>query len=623
MGDGHWWFRNKDLGKRFDSKESGKCRDLSRRLWKEADNEKIKKLDNLHNICEKFKIIADEFKMEMNKISYEKRSIRFETQRKIYKMINRMIARVDKIDKKREKYMNNEVWINKSVEEIEHCNNLIGEMLQFSRIKEGDRENRLIGFVEEHVNNKLSLQRLLKRFSRYAWCCLSHREGSTSGGGSDYQPESSMGRDVVKSMWEGIEEIKRKKITNDMKMQMMTYKLDMLDLRNNIRQSSEVKDYKRQKMYEKKLAVKEKEFKKKLKKLGIEWNASTSNGHIGTEASTSRDSIFQGKQPEVQEEGLYCKFSRDSTSKEELQQMLGQVKEYCCLPQNGSTIKVGQRMGDYCLVRELGRGSFAEVFLGEKKSSEDISSKEQVAVKVLILGGQTDGEKFCREINNLASLDHPNIVSLLGFGSKDNVSFLVTEYAPGGTFRDKYLSLMELELAEYKRPSLTELAECMEQIGSAISYMHNEGLLHLDIKPDNLLLGDNNKFLVGDLGSAASVNAKVFGGDIGYRAPEQKKGEPCPASDQYALALVACELLVGKNPVCSLQDKIEEESPFSNHHEIEKRAHNELSAFIASNDELDIPSKVRSVLARALEEDPKKRYSDVKVFAQELAQVCR
>ena len=303
-----------------------------------------------------------------------------------------------------------------------------------------------------------------------------------------------------------------------------------------------------------------------------------------------RIEVSRGKRPEVQENDLYYSFS-GATPLEQLQKELQKLVEDYCPPQDGSRlpqIGIGQQLGEYKLVRELGKGSLGEVFLGEH-----ISSKELVAVKALQCANQIEKQhvkSFCKEIEYMSTLNHPHIVRLLGFGSKDKVPFLVMEYASHGTLKNKRLSPMRV-------------AKLVKQLAGALDYMHEKPLVHCDIKPENLLLrkkskGKESEALVGDLSSAAPpVETERSVGTIGYIAWEQRSGKPCPASDQYSLGVVVHKLLSG-----------------------------ELLRWC--DDYIDISSKItspkiREVLTRVLDKDLNKRFHKVEDFSKAFEQACQ
>lgn len=201
--------------------------------------------------------------------------------------------------------------------------------------------------------------------------------------------------------------------------------------------------------------------------------------------------------------------------------------------------RIGKKFGNYRIVKLLGKGGFANVYLGEH-----IDSKEPpAAVKLLrmCLIDQKELEEFRREAGILISLSHKNIVRVLEFGTKREVPFLVMEYAPHGTLRHAHLRGEPL--------SLTQVVKYVNQIADALDYLHREKKMHLDIKPDNLFLGEDlngeKKVLLGDFGLAQTVHNTAsritpdkVAGTVSYMDPEYiLGGPPCPASDQYALGV--------------------------------------------------------------------------------------
>ena len=204
--------------------------------------------------------------------------------------------------------------------------------------------------------------------------------------------------------------------------------------------------------------------------------------------------------------------------------------------------RIGQQFGSYRLLRFLGQGGFAEVYLGEH-----IHLGSQVAVKVLhtrLISRQQ--EQFLREARTIASLDHPGIVHVLDCGVEHGVPFLIMTYAPHGSLRHLYPEGTRLPIAtilSYVRP-----------IASVLTYAHERKLIHRDIKPENILLDTSKEVLLSDFGiavvssSSTSPNTKEVAGTIAYMAPEQIMGKPRAASDQYALAVIVYEWLCGELP---------------------------------------------------------------------------
>jgi serine/threonine protein kinase len=267
------------------------------------------------------------------------------------------------------------------------------------------------------------------------------------------------------------------------------------------------------------------------------------------EASTSRlqgNELSRKVQLEVQKDGsLYYQFSRDQTSEEELIQGLIQLSRDCCSSSRLPKIKEEQKLGDYFLINELGQGNCATAFY-----ALNLSSNEYVAIKVLKPNkdGQLKPEdigEFCRELEMMASLDHPHVMPLWGFGCKDRVPFLATEFMCGGTLKGKRLFRRE------------QLVEMMEQICSGVQYLYDNGIIHQDIKPANILLGKDGKAAISDFGVAGKEGtreAKLCWGTPKYKAPEQWKGRACLQSDVYPLGLIAFELLTGKSLISCMMD---------------------------------------------------------------------
>lgn len=139
--------------------------------------------------------------------------------------------------------------------------------------------------------------------------------------------------------------------------------------------------------------------------------------------------------------------------------------------------RVGQKFGNYRLIHLLGRGGFAEVYLGEH-----IYLNTQAAVKVLhtqLAKDQT--EQFRTEARTIAHLEHPHIVRVLEFGIENATPFLVMTYAPNGTVRQHYPRGVPVPL--------NIIVQYIQQVADALQYSHDQKVIHRDIKPENILLG--------------------------------------------------------------------------------------------------------------------------------------
>jgi eukaryotic-like serine/threonine-protein kinase len=202
----------------------------------------------------------------------------------------------------------------------------------------------------------------------------------------------------------------------------------------------------------------------------------------------------------------------------------------------------GRQFGNYRLVKLLGEGGFAEVYLGEH-----VYLGTQAAVKVLISQLTDEGRALFRdEARMVMSLEHPNIVRVYDFGIESHIPFIVMSYAPNGTLRKLY--------PRGSRLPLQLIVSYVKQIAFALQSAHDQKLIHRDIKPDNLLVGRNGEILLSDFGlalvahSTHSMSTHEESGTISYMAPEQMQGRTRIASDQYALGVVVYEWLSGTPP---------------------------------------------------------------------------
>jgi tetratricopeptide (TPR) repeat protein len=204
--------------------------------------------------------------------------------------------------------------------------------------------------------------------------------------------------------------------------------------------------------------------------------------------------------------------------------------------------QLGQQLGQYRLLRWLGQGGFAEVYLGEH-----VYLHTQAALKVLrvsLMEGHQ--QQFLTEARTVAALDHPNIIQVQDYGIQEGIPFLVMRYAPLGSIRVTHPA--------GTRVSLTTVVSYVNQIAAALQHAHERKLVHRDVKPENILLGQRSQLLLSDFGLAMIVHSSQqrdpqnVAGTVSYMAPEQIQGAPCPASDQYALAIVTYEWLMGTLP---------------------------------------------------------------------------
>src|SRR5438128_1404173 len=206
------------------------------------------------------------------------------------------------------------------------------------------------------------------------------------------------------------------------------------------------------------------------------------------------------------------------------------------------TDRIGQQLGNYRLTRLLGKGGFAEVYLGEH-----IYLGTEAAIKVLTMRLTGDErEQFRNEARTIARLKHPHIVRILDFGVEGTTPFLVMDYAPSGTLRQRYTGK--------PLPSPASIVPIVMQIATALQHAHDQKLIHRDVKPENMLLESPSHILLSDFGiavaahSSRSMNTQNSAGTVYYMSPEQIQGKPRPATDQYALAITVYEWLCGTRP---------------------------------------------------------------------------
>jgi eukaryotic-like serine/threonine-protein kinase len=199
--------------------------------------------------------------------------------------------------------------------------------------------------------------------------------------------------------------------------------------------------------------------------------------------------------------------------------------------------------GRYLVVRRLGSGGTATVFL-----AEDQTLGRQVAVKRLHGAEVTEAtaERLRREARIMASLHHPSLVTVLDMLTDGDDLFLVMEYVPGGTLGDV------LEEAPLEPAHVLEL---LRPVAEALDHAHANGVVHRDVKPSNVLVGDRGAVKLADLGlaTAAEITRITPPGSIlgtpAYMAPEQAQPVPCtPATDIFALATIAFQALSGTLP---------------------------------------------------------------------------
>jgi serine/threonine protein kinase len=254
----------------------------------------------------------------------------------------------------------------------------------------------------------------------------------------------------------------------------------------------------------------------------------------------------------------------------------------------------GKQLGNYRLIRLVGRGGFAQVYQGEH-----VHLQTQAAIKVLQARlSRPDQESFLAEAQMVASLQHPNIIQVLEFGIEESIPYLVMDYAPGGTLRQRYhsgITLTPLRILPY-----------LKQLASALQFAHGLRIVHRDIKPENMLLGPNGELLLADFGIALGVQSSRLhsmedvAGTVTYMAPELLRGRAVPASDQYALAVVVYEWLSGAPPFRGTFVEVATQHLFTPPPPLRHAS---------------VSNEVEQVVLTALNKDPERRFAGILEFA--------
>ena len=265
----------------------------------------------------------------------------------------------------------------------------------------------------------------------------------------------------------------------------------------------------------------------------------------------------------------------------------------------------GQQFGNYRLTRLLGRGAFAEVYLAVQ-----VYLGTEAAVKVLHtqLANPAEIEKFRLEARTIATLVHPNIVRLLDFGVQDNTPYLLMDYAPNGSLRQKFPSATPLAPAS--------LVPYIKQVSEALQYAHDQRLVHRDVKPENMLLGRTNEVLLSDFGIAMVAQSSSYqetqgiAGTASYMAPEQLQGKPRPASDQYALGIVLYEWLSGARPFTGTFTEVAGQHMLAPPPPLLQKVPT-------------LSPAIERVVLTALAKDPKDRFASMRAFATAFEQATQ
>jgi len=273
------------------------------------------------------------------------------------------------------------------------------------------------------------------------------------------------------------------------------------------------------------------------------------------------------------------------------------------------TSLIGQTIGEkYQILSELGKGGMGTVY-----EARDLTLGRTVAIKALQLAHDADRtvrERFLREARSLAMLEHPNVLPIYELLDVGDTAYMVMQCIKGGSLKDVIQRAWVGEAPEGLPPAY--VVTVIGQVARALDYAHNQGIVHRDIKPGNILLAEDDRALLADFGiakwtdvtqeSALTADGAAVGTPA-FMSPEQINGrELGPQSDVYSLAIVVYQMLTGHVPfegdtISVIYKQINEPPPPPT----------------GFND--DIPPEVEQTLLKALEKDPTNRFARAGDFA--------
>jgi serine/threonine protein kinase len=265
----------------------------------------------------------------------------------------------------------------------------------------------------------------------------------------------------------------------------------------------------------------------------------------------------------------------------------------------------------YRILKELGTGGMGKVF-----QARDISLDRTVAIKALhveLEARPKDRERFLREARSLAKLEHPNVLQIYELVDEVDIYYMVTQYVSGGTLKQKINTAWADDDSEGLDPEF--IIKVASSVARALDYAHNNGIIHRDIKPGNVLLAEDGRVLLGDFGIAKMTDltrdasltgeGKIIGTPT-YMSPEQINNYDLgPQSDVYSLAIVTYQMLTGECPFKGSTISV-----------INQHLNVPPPPIIESHPE--IPIAVQQALFKALEKEPAKRFARAGDFASAL-----
>lgn len=265
--------------------------------------------------------------------------------------------------------------------------------------------------------------------------------------------------------------------------------------------------------------------------------------------------------------------------------------------------------GRYRIERLLGEGGMSRVY-----EATDLRLGRTVAIKVVrdeLRGDAEFAQRFTREARTAASLSHPNIVNIFDAGQDGDLTFIVMELVDGRPLREYIDSDAPFEV--------TDVVTLLDQLCDALDYAHSRGVVHRDVKPENVLITSRGQVKVGDFGLARSfgneatlTGAGTVMGSAYYMSPEQAQGQPAgEPSDVYAAGIIAFEMLTGRRP-------------FTGDSAVAVAVkHVETAPPRATRFNPRLPKAIDSVLLKALIKNPSQRYASAMELADAVATVAQ
>jgi serine/threonine-protein kinase len=271
---------------------------------------------------------------------------------------------------------------------------------------------------------------------------------------------------------------------------------------------------------------------------------------------------------------------------------------------------IGTTILHYKILEKLGEGGMGVVY-----KARDLKLDRDVALKFLpphLSKSPEDVERFQREAKALSTLNHPNIATIHDIEQPEGLKFLDLEYLPGGTLKTKVAELA----ASNQKLTLREVLDYARQILEGLAHAHKRGIIHRDLKTDNIMLTEDGRVKITDFGLAKFWNRpsddQHAAGTIAYMSPEQVRNEEIDQrSDLFSFGVVFFELLTGRLPFRGEHDAALEYS-ILNENPLSPRS---LRA--------DVPADLENIVARCLEKDKSKRYQTADEILKDITRVGR